>query len=82
MASDPAARRQVVVVPDTRRVIRYKRDQVGNDLIAVLRWCSTHDEPLWVYDDGSFGCPHEATVGWNPDGHEITDGPWEAPDAR
>jgi hypothetical protein len=71
------ATKQVVVVPDGRRVICYKRDQVGNDLTCVLRWCSTHDEPTWVYDDGSFSCPHELSVGWSPDPHELTDAPWE-----
>jgi hypothetical protein len=73
----PTNQRQIVVVPDSRRVVRYKRDAVGNDLTAVLRWCSTHDEPLWVYDDGSHTCPHEMIVGWSPDEHDLTDAPWE-----
>ena len=24
---------------------------------AVLKWCVTHLEPVWVYSDGSFLCP-------------------------
>jgi len=24
----------------------------------------------------SFTCPHETTVGWAPDGHDIVDFPW------
>lgn len=71
---------EVVVVPGSRRVIRYKKDQVGNDLTAVLRWCSTHAEAVWVYDDESVRCPHDLTVGWSPDEHVVTDGPWEVPD--
>jgi hypothetical protein len=46
-------------------------DQVGNNLTATLRWCSTHVEPVWVFGDGSYECPHERSVGWAPDGHEI-----------
>lgn len=70
---------QVVVVPDSRRVVRYKRDQVGNDLTAVLRWCSTHNEALWVYDDGSFECPHDRITEVRSDDHAVIDGPWEVP---
>lgn len=68
---------QVVVEPTRRRVVRYRTDAVGNDLTAVLRWCATHYEPVWVYGDGSSECPHELIVGWNPDSHELVDGPWE-----
>lgn len=71
---------QVVVVPPRNRVVRYKTDVVGNDLSAVLRWCSTHSEPVWVYDDGSGECPHARIIGWSPDEHIIVDGPWEAED--
>lgn len=58
-------------------VVRHAVDQVGNDLTAVLQWCTTHVEPVWVHGDGSFTCPHEMVVGWNPDGHEIVEFPWE-----
>ncbi len=68
---------QVECIRPLNRVIRWRRDHVGNDLTCVLRWCATHDEPVWQYGDGSFGCPHEAVVGWSPEPHEITDGPWE-----
>ena len=66
-----------LAVMPSGRVVRYKKDAVGNDLSAVLRWCQTHNEPLWVYGDGSFTCPHERIVGWSPDEHVIVDAPWE-----
>ena len=66
-----------VVVPPLNRVVRYKRDQVGNDLTAVLRWCSTHQEPVWEYGDGSWECPQTAAVGWDTGDHRIFSGPWE-----
>jgi len=52
-------------------VVRRAIDQVYNNLTATLAWCETHVEPVWVYGDGSYTCPHESTVGWNPDGHII-----------
>lgn len=58
------------------RIVRHAVDQVNNDLTAELRWCATHLEPVWVFGDGSYECPHETSVGWNPDGHELTAGPW------
>lgn len=70
---------QVVVTPDRNRVVRYKRDMVGNDLTCVLRWCDTHDEPLWVYDDGSFECPWTRTTRDTTAEHSVVDGPWEHP---
>jgi hypothetical protein len=68
---------EVVVVPDTRRVIRYKKDQVGNDLTAVLSWCETHREPVWVYDDGSYECPWTRITLNRTAEHMIVAGPWE-----
>lgn len=68
---------QVLVVPPLGRVIRYKVDQVGNDLTATLMWCDLHHEPVWVYGDGSFECPHERIVGWSPHEHPIVTPPWE-----
>lgn len=71
---------EVVVMPTNNRVVRYKKDAVGNDLTATLRWCGTHSEPLWEYDDGSTSdCPHALKVGWSPEPHIVTDGPWERP---
>ena len=61
--------------PD-RRVIRYSRDAVGNDLTAVLRWCVTHNDPVWVFGDGSYECPHDTTTRVQSD-HELIDAPWE-----
>ncbi len=69
---------QTVVTP-AGRVVRYKRDQVGNDLTAHLAWCETHSEPVWVYGDLSWECPHTIAVGWSPDAHRITSPPWEKP---
>lgn len=82
MSSRPSQQRpegtEVVVSPVNRRVIRHRVDQVGNDLTAVLRWCSTHHEPVWQYGDGSSECPHVRIVGWDQGACELTDAPWEA----
>jgi hypothetical protein len=70
---------EVVVYPGGR-VVKYKRDRVGNDLTAVLRWCWTHEQPLWVHDDGSFTCPWtwKVTRSTKPYGqHVIGPAPWE-----
>lgn len=64
-------------VMDSGRVVRYKVDQVGNDLTAVLRWCETHIDPVWVYSDGSFECPHDQITEVHSDDHAIVDAPWE-----
>lgn len=85
--------RSLLVVPDSRRVRLYHVDAVGNNLDRVLRWCDTHDQPVWVYDDGSFECPHDHTIAGcgatgrapsdhrldSPGDHLIVDGPWEIP---
>lgn len=68
---------QVVVVPESRRVVRYQRDRVGNDLTAHLAWCVTHDEPLWIFGDQPGVCPHTRVVGWDTEDHVITTDPWE-----
>lgn len=61
-------------------VIRHSIDQVGNNLTARLMWCATHVEPVWVFGDGSYECPHDLAVGWNSDVvHVITTPPWEDP---
>ena len=62
---------------DGAHIVRHAVDQVGNDLTCVLAWCNTHVEPVWVYGDGSFQCPHDLVVGWDSDGgHEIIAFPW------
>lgn len=62
----------------SRRVTRHAVDQVGNNLTAQLLWCAKHVEPVWVFNDGSFECPHAAAVGWDSDGeHDIVAPPWE-----
>lgn len=68
---------QVVVTPEGR-VVRYKRDEVGNDLTAALMWCETHQEALWVYSDQSYHCPYDRVVGFMTDEHVVVDPPWEA----
>lgn len=73
---------QVVVVPPHSRVVRYRRDMVGNDLTASLMWCDTHHEPLWVYGDGSYECPHTRIIECDSEDHVIIPPPWERqPDA-
>lgn len=62
-----------IEVDGHRRVIRHGR-LVGP---AVLRWCATHLEPLWIFDDGSFACPHDLMVETTTPDHELVDGPWE-----
>jgi hypothetical protein len=68
---------QVEVVPPLHRVVRYKRDMVGNDLTATLAWCDTHQEPVWLYGDGSYTCPHEWIIEWNDGSHVLVAPPWE-----
>lgn len=68
---------QVVVVPPLRRVVRYKVDQVGNDLTCTLMWCEVHHEPVWLYSDGSHQCVYDLIVGWSPNEHSIVSPPWE-----
>lgn len=75
----------------SRRVTRHAVDQVGNNLTAQLLWCAKHVEPVWVYNDGSFECPHNRSfgyrwdlgttvVGWDSDGeHDLVAPPWENP---
>ena len=67
----------VVVAPGLQRVIRYRVDGVGNDLTATLRWCDTHHEPVWVYGDDSYECPHDRVVEVYSDDHALIDAPWE-----
>lgn len=60
------------------RVIRYRKDQVGNDLTAELGWCETHQEPVWIFNDGSHVCPVDLAAGYtSPEEHIIVPPPWE-----
>ena len=68
---------QVVVIPPHGRVVRYKRDMVGNDLTATLAWCDTHHEPVWLYGDGSYTCPHELIIEHDDGTHVLVTPPWE-----
>lgn len=74
----PKRSTKIVVDPKTHRTVRYKRDMVGNDLTATLMWCNTHHQPVWVYDDGSYGCPHTHIVEWDTRDHTIETPPWES----
>jgi hypothetical protein len=58
-------------------ITRHAVDQVGNDLTAVLKWCATHVEPVRVFGDRPYTCPHNQTVGWASDGEcMILTFPW------
>lgn len=65
-----------VIVDGRRRVVRDRIDLVGNDLTATLRWCATHNEPVWEFNDGSSGCPYDSVTETSSE-HDIVDGPWE-----
>ena len=70
----------VLTLSKSRRVRRYRISLGGNsNLDAALRWCETHWEPVWVYEDGSYGCPYTAIVEGDTGDHVIVDGPWETP---
>lgn len=75
-SSRPKGTRNLAVMP-TGRVVRYKVDLVGNNLNARLRWCETHMEPVWEYEDGSAECPHTRIVQHDTGDHVIVDAPWE-----
>jgi hypothetical protein len=68
-----------VIVDRRRRVARDRIDLVGNDLTATLRWCATHNEPVWEFNDGSYQCPYDCVTQASSE-HEIVDGPWELPE--
>lgn len=72
-------RHDFIGVMPTGRVVRYKVDQVGNDLTARLAWCDTHHEPVWVYGDDSYECPHDRITEVRSDDHAIVNAPWEDP---
>lgn len=77
-SSRPLGTTNLAVMP-TGRVVRYSVDQVGNDLTCVLRWCETHVQPVWVYGDGSYECPHTLVVQHDTKDHVIVEAPWERP---
>ncbi len=58
----------------TRQLVRNNGDPIGD---SILMWCATHNEPAWLYDDGSSGCWWETTVEATSPDHEIVPGPWE-----
>ena len=63
---------QVTVDKATRRVKR----KTPRGYKAHLAWCSVHDEPVWVYSDGSWGCPYDYVVSFTED-HALAVAPWE-----
>lgn len=74
----------IEVDPESRDVVFHQVDQVGNNLTKRLVWCARHQEPVWLYGDGSFGCWWEDITGhkqhlaeFGPEDHEIVAGPWE-----
>lgn len=67
---------QVIVARPLNRVVRYRKDE-GIDLTAVLRWCATHNEAVWVFGDGSFSCPHDLIIQYETQPHDIIAGIWE-----
>jgi hypothetical protein len=71
---------EVIRLPTNNRLVRYKKDAVGNDLTAVLRWCDTHSQPVGQYDDDSYECPHTLIVQVDTRDHVIVDAPWELSD--
>jgi hypothetical protein len=66
---------QTVRLPNGR-IVKYKKDMVGNDLTAVLMWCQTHQDPVWVFKDDSYTCPHTREVEIDTHDHVIVEGPW------
>lgn len=65
------------VHPATRRVTRWDFT-TPNSFEATLRWCATHSEPVWEYNDGSYCCTFDL-VTESSNAHDIVDGPWETP---
>lgn len=43
---------------------------------ATLMWCEKHQEPVWMYDDGSFSCQFDYIVEAQTE-HKLVAGPWE-----
>lgn len=58
-------------------LVRDKQDLAGNDLSGVLRWCETHLEPVWVYNDGSYACPQEYVIEYDDGTHVIGNLPFD-----
>lgn len=74
----------IEVYEGTNTLVLHQLDQVGNDLTKRLAWCTEHNEPAWVYNDGSFVCWWEHITGekqhlkgCGPEQHSIEPGPWE-----
>ena len=45
-----------------------------DNLHAYLSWCKTHQEPLWVFGDGSHTCPYDLVTEANHE-HDLVAGP-------
>jgi hypothetical protein len=48
---------------------------------STLKWCSTHYEPVWVFSDGSYGCPYDQVVECNNE-HTIVNFPTDPAQTR
>lgn len=55
-------------------LVRNKIDDVGNNLTCRLHWCDTHHEPVWIYGDGSYCCPHDQITDTISE-HQVVDFP-------
>lgn len=66
----------VLYVDPEYGLVRDRQDMPGNDLTTVMRWCSTHDEVVWLYNDGSYTCPHEMVIEYDDGTHVLTDPPF------
>ena len=42
----------------------------------VMVWCASHEEPVWLYSDGSATCPYDLTVR-SANEHKLEAGTWE-----
>ena len=64
-------------------VVRDRQDMPGNDLTTVMRWCETHDEVVWLYNDGSYSCPQALAVEHDDGSHVLVRPPFTiSADAR
>lgn len=70
------ARKSGVTREPDGTIVRVTDSLIGDQFVSTLRWCLTHQEPVWVYDDDSYECPYDVMVEANSV-HSIIDGPWQ-----
>jgi hypothetical protein len=63
---------------ETGAVIRHCVDGSIEDPSGMrwLRWCATHQEPLWVWMDGKISCFYDGLYEEADGEHEVVDPPW------